>query len=178
MAKERVAQEEEIQKEKEQEQEQEKNKTPEEALQELKENTVPKEDYNKLEKKYNKLFSDVAEGKYAPGIDHTEPTPEEAKKRTEDLIKNLANGKIKGPVERTKALCEIDDYYRETQGKSIFEPSYGAPTKDTEESADNLRDILDQALEAADGSDSVFVAKVNQRLAGPDDPGAGTRRRN
>jgi hypothetical protein len=176
MARERVSQEEENQQE--QEQEQEVTKTPEEALQELKENTVPKEDYNKLEKKYNKLFSDVAGGKYAPGIDNTEPTAEEKKKRTEDLMKNLADGKITGPVERTKALCEIDDYYRETQGKSIFEPSYGAPTKDTEESADNLRDILDQALEKADGSDSVFVAAINQRLAGPDDPGAGQRRRN
>lgn len=147
--------------------------SPEEVLRDLKENSVPKTEYDKLQTKYNKLFRDVAEGRAAQSEEEeSRPTAAEAKKHAEELIKELGNADHMDPCQRAEKLCEIDDYYREYEGKSIFEASKAQTTleaKETADSADNVRRLLDAAIEESEGDGPSFAAFIGRHLNGGED---------
>lgn len=132
--------------------------TPEEVLEDLKQNTVPKEDYDKLVAKYNKLFYDVATGKQIEG------EQEDISQRELDAIKALQKKELHTPLEHIDALLTIDEAERQKGHRSIFLPSEGEPNEATVDSADKVRALLIKARDQSEGSNEVTVAIIGNSL--------------
>lgn len=134
--------------------------SPEEALIHMKETTVPKEEAEKWQKKYNELFTKVATGTFE------EPekvaTEEERKKAYENAIDSFHDAR--GVVAQMERLLTIDNYRREHNERSIFLPTLGEPDDATVASADRVRDFLQDTLEKSNGDDNVFAALVGSNL--------------
>ena len=132
--------------------------TPEEILEDLKRNTVPKEDYEKLVGKYNKLFYDVANGRQIEGEQkdlHTSAL---------EAIKRIQNKELHTPREHIDALLTIDADMRGRGQRSIFLPSEGEPNEATVDSTDRVRALLQKALDQSDGSDEIAAAIIGNSL--------------
>lgn len=134
--------------------------TPEEALIHMKETTVPREEAEKWQKKYNELFTKVATGTFEEP--EKAASEEEKKKAYEDAIDSFHDAR--GVVAQMERLIKIDDYRREHNERSIFLPTMGEPDDATVASADRVRDFIRDTLENANGDDNVFAAMVGSGL--------------
>lgn len=136
--------------------ENEETQTPEEVLADLKANSVPKKDYEALQAKYNNLFRMKANGTFAE--ETYEKTEAEKVKEFNENVMNIKNKKTTGSYEQMKSLVEIDDYYKEKTGKSIFAPSRGDLDDDGVKTCEALHDLLKNCVDISEGSNEVASA--------------------
>lgn len=131
--------------------------TPEEVLQDLQKNSVPKEEAEAWKQKYFKLFRDVANGnRPEPEADH------EAEFNA--AVKAIARKEAHTPLEHIDALLAIDDYETEKGHRSIFLPSQGDVDELTISSAEKVRALLEKARDQSEGSNEVAVAIIGNAL--------------
>lgn len=131
--------------------------TPEEVLQDLQQNSVPKEEAEAWKQKYFKLFRDVASG--------NRPEPEADHKADFDAaVKAIKQKEAHTPLEHIDALLKIDDYVTEQGQRSIFLPSIGDVNEETSRSAERVRALLEKARDQSEGSNEVAIAIIGNAL--------------
>lgn len=131
--------------------------TPEEVLQDLQKNSVPKEEAEAWKQKYFKLFRDVASGQ--------RPEPEADQKAEFDAaVKAIAQKEAHTPLEHIDALLTVDDYETEQGHRSIFLPSQGDIDDSMVRSAEKVRALLEKARDQSEGSNEVAVAIIGNAL--------------
>jgi hypothetical protein len=131
--------------------------TPEEVLQDLQKNSVPKEEAEAWKQKYFKLFRDVASGQ--------RPEPEADHKAEFDAaVKAIAQKEAHTPLEHIDALLTVDDYETEQGHRSIFLPSQGDIDDSMVRSAEKVRALLEKARDQSEGSNEVAVAIIGNAL--------------
>lgn len=136
-----------------------------EIIKQLKQNTVSKDDYNKLLAKNNELMKALAEGTYDPEAKKAqEPTQAELDKMYYDNIRELGNHKYHGNLEAAKRLLQLnDDSIRRGDGM-IGLPTKGTPTQEDVEGVQQSWDLMRYAVEKANGSESVYNAIILDHL--------------
>lgn len=136
-----------------------------EIIKQLKENTVSKEDYNKLLAKNNELMKAFAEGTYDPAAKTPkEPTKEELDKMYLDNVKAIGNHSCKSNLEAAKRLLQLnDDSIRRGDGM-IGLPTKGTPSQEDVEGVERTWELMRFAVEKANGSESVYNAVIGDHL--------------
>lgn len=131
--------------------------TPEEVLQDLQQNSVPKEEAETWKQKYFKLFRDVANGnRPQPEADH------EAEFKA--AVKAISKKEAHTPLEHIDALLAVDDYMTDKGERSIFLPSQGDVDESMIRSAEKVRALLEKARDQSEGSNEVAVAIIGNAL--------------
>lgn len=136
-----------------------------EIIKQLKQNTVSKEDYNKLQARNNELMKALAEGTYDPETKKAhEPTQEELDKMYTDNINALGKHKYRSNLEAAKRLLQLnDDSIRRGDGM-IGLPTKGTPTQEDIEGVEKTWELMRYAVEEANGSESVYNAVIGDHL--------------
>jgi len=131
--------------------------TPEEVLQDLQQNSVPKEEAEAWKQKYFKLFRDVANGnRPQPEADH--------EAEFEAAVKAISKKEAHTPLEHIDALLAVDDYMTDKGERSIFLPSQGDVDESMIRSAERVRALLEKARDQSEGSNEVAVAIIGNAL--------------
>lgn len=133
--------------------------SPEEVL-DIKNNYVPKKDYEALEGNYKKLASSILNGGELPIDPNGEEAPDMAKLRKElyDPNNSLSN------LDYVKKTLQLREAYMEETGKDPFLPTgiNGDPFKNdqeklaAEESAKKVAKVLQEAVDEANGDPETF----------------------
>ena len=131
-------------------------------LQEVKNNSVSKEDYEKLQAKYKQVVKDVINGV---------GTKEEADDTVnlEEIRKNLFTDKVEELSNRDfwKNVLELRHERLEKEGVDIFLPK-GSKTRYTREdyeSAQKVDEIISQMLEDSEENPQLFNVLFNEALS-------------
>lgn len=139
--------------------------TPEEQLLQMQQNSVPKEQFDALQNRFNTFVQNVANRTFvAEGDAPDTPTEEDLLKQYTSDILDIKHHKVKGACEHVERLLRIDDYLTTHGKRSAFEPSNGTLTEECVNSADHVRDVLRDALEKSEGSDEVLMSHIQRRL--------------
>ena len=159
--------------------EQKSDKKPEEqdtvalakALKEARENSVSKEEYDKLLAEKNKLVSEIINGEGAgngqkPALEQQEASIEELREKLYgpkcSELSNLDYWKYTLAL-RDKVIKEGDPDPFLPVGTKI------SPTSEDVEKAKNVADVVQQCIDEADGNSEVFTALLQSRM-NPDSP--------
>lgn len=117
----------------------------------------------KRDQKYSALLKYATEGGKVSTETPHEPTPAEKKQHIEEIAREVRDNKLNS-VEQAKRLIEYDDYVVENGGRTIFTFTDGTPSPVDLESAEKVKNLLQYAIEASDGSPEVFQATVASKL--------------
>lgn len=136
--------------------------TPEEMVEELRATMVPKEELEAMTNKYNNLFKN-----YIQGSKNSEENSAKVDKEAEyiEAIKFLGDkSKPKTNLQHAEALLKIRDYRMEKGEQDIFLAQSGTPSQEDVQSAENVAELMEDAIVFANGSDDVFRAYLNEHL--------------
>jgi hypothetical protein len=129
-----------------------------EALKKMRENTVPKADYEKLKADNKKLLDAFVNGEDLE-------KPEEKKKTEDELLKSIYEAKGSN-MELAQDIVELYDM-KKAQGKNIFVGSRYSNTVEqnaAEADAEEAVQYLRNALEQSDGDPTVFQAMFGSKI--------------
>lgn len=148
---------------KEQEQAQQKEPYAEyiEQINKLKENSVSKEEYQKVQEENRTLLQNLVNGQ--------KPSPEdkpEDKKPLLDLKKEtFMSGKI-NDVDYVQNLLEIRKRVIDEKGYDPFVANGAeiAPTQQDYESAEKVAKVLQECIDSSGGDNAIFVATLQNRM--------------
>lgn len=131
------------------------------AINEMKQNSVSRDKYNKLKEDNRQLLDALINGGQIEV-----PTAEE-KKSAQELVnefRELAGRKKNRPldVEFSEKLLEVRDAFLEETGEDLFLPS--TPTDVDYKNAQDVESFLRTCLEAADGNNDVFEREMSRHL--------------
>lgn len=131
------------------------------AINEMKQNSVSRDKYNKLKEDNRQLLDALINGGQIEV-----PTAEE-KKSAQELVAEfheLAGRKRGRPldVEFSEKLLEVRDAFFEETGEDLFLPSN--PTDTDYKNAQDVEAFFRTCLEAADGNNDVFEREVSRHL--------------
>lgn len=127
-----------------------------EAIKELKNSTVPKEDYNKLREENQKLLKSLVNGET---IEVAAETPVDVNELRKELFS--ADSDLSNLDYATKAV-QLRDAIIAQGGKDPFLP-WGkqiAPTQDDIESAEKVAEALKMCIEYAEGDSEIFTNEL------------------
>lgn len=131
------------------------------AIQELKANSVPREQYAKLKDENSKLLRSLING------ETIEATQASGKSDITQLRKDLYGGESHFTnLEYVSKVLELRDAVIESGGQDPFLP-YGSkvlPDKNDVECANRVAAVLQDCIEYADGDSGVFTAEVQRRM--------------
>lgn len=131
------------------------------AINEMKQNSVSKDKYNKLRDENRQLLDALINGGQIEV-----PTAEEKKSAQEliDEFHQLAGRKKNKPldVEFSEKLLEARDAFLEETGNDLFLPSN--PADVDYKNAQDVESFLRTCLEAADGNNDVFEREMSRHL--------------
>ena len=141
---------------------------PEEMLQKLMRDSVPKAEYDALKKQYNEFFAKVASGQFGGEEGgEKEPTEDEKQQRFYKAIDTIYNRKFKGSVEFMENATIINDYLVAHGERSAFAPSRGDITPEIESRCENFSEALKDALEDANGNDRICSLRFAEQIDTP-----------
>lgn len=141
-----------------------------EAIKEIKENSVAKEDYLKLKEENKQLLKSLVNGETRQ-VEEKEPVDIDA------LRNDLFNKDLSNLDYITKSL-QLRDELIERGEKDPFLP-YGKnilPTDDDIEKAEKVANVLKECVEIANGDSGVFTNELQRRLVDPILPRKNIRR--
>lgn len=129
------------------------------ALQQLRETTVPKETYEKLKEENKQLLQTLVEG---GTIEQTE----EQKESVEDLRKKLfsQDGNLNN-LDYISAVLDLRDALL-TEGKPDTFLPWGkntVPTREEVEQAERVASVFRECVEYADGDNAVFTNELQRK---------------
>lgn len=136
------------------------------ALIEARKNSVPNEEYEKLQKEHKELLESIIEG--GEGNGNGQPKPQEKA----DI--NALREELYGPksselsnLEVAEKTLKLREAVIEQEGYDPFLP-YGAkikPSEDDRQRANNLAKVMQECIDEADGSTDMFTAHLQSKLA-------------
>ena len=141
-----------------------------EAIKEIKENSVAKEEYLKLKEENKQLLKSLVNGETRQ-VEEKEPVDIDA------LRNDLFNKDLSNLDYITKSL-QLRDELIERGEKDPFLP-YGKnilPTDDDIEKAEKVANVLKECVEIANGDSGVFTNELQRRLVDPILPRKNIRR--
>ena len=136
-----------------------------ETIKNLRENTVSKEEYQRVLKDNKQLLETLMSGGQ---VETPKPGKEEIDKSITDLRKQIKTGDNMTNLEFTQAALKLRQQVLERDGKDIF-VSPGkkySPTKDDYEAAQRVADIFQECVDEAEGDPSIFTNAITRRLRG------------
>ena len=142
---------------------------PEEILKQLMRESVPKAEFDALQKQYNEFFAKVASGQFQSeeGGEKKELTKDEKQQRFYKAVDTIYNRKFKGSVEFMENALIIDDYLVSQGERSAFAPSRGDITPDIESRCENFNEAMKDALEDANGNDRICSLRFAEAIDTP-----------
>lgn len=137
-----------------------------ETINEMKKNTVSKEQYAKLQEENKQLLNTIVNGNY-----HEEEDSEKSKEEPVDL-NALREEMFSGNCSNLKYIENALKLREETlknDGIDIFLPhgTHISPTKEDIESVQNVVNCLQHCVEEADGDSSIFTLELQKYLNDP-----------
>lgn len=130
-----------------------------EALKEMKEKSVPKEQFEKLQEENKRLLKSLIDGDTIEGVDTGVPEDtSEIRKRLFSMDNNMTN------LEYVEATLKLRDQLIEEGKPDPFLP-YGhhiAPTNEDIEAANRVAKVLKECIEYADGDSSIFTTELQR----------------
>lgn len=128
-----------------------------EALKEMKENTVSKEQYQKVCEEKKQLLKSLVNGEKIE-------QPEEEKMPLLDLNKKLFTQDLNN-LEFIKTALELRERTLEETGKDIFLPEGKniAPSQEDYQCAEKVASVFQQCVDIADGDSNVFTNELQRR---------------
>lgn len=134
-----------------------------EQVKDLKENSVSKEEYAKLEETNKELMAALIDGKQ---VDTNQPEAEKV-----DIF-----GLVKEMREMDNTSLDIDYCKKALEYRNAVIEQYGdendpfcptqarfTPTSEDKEKAQNVADVMQQCIEEANGNNAVFIALMQER---------------
>jgi len=136
------------------------------ALKEARENSVPKEEYDRLKKENSDLVSQIINGEGGAGNGHTNP-PEDLDGDIKALREKLYGPKCSelSNLEFCEATLELREKIIKRDGIDPFLPR-GANIKPTDQDAQRAQavaDVMKQCIDEADGDSGVFTALLQAK---------------
>lgn len=141
-------------------------------LKKLKDNTVAKDDYEKMKAERDQLIRSIAETGVKPDDAEDKNAPEDVKARRErikelrgELLRSDNNTTNLKFVSNAVELREL--ILKDTDGRDdIFVANNAAytPTGESYEAAERVADVFKQCIEAANGDSGVFTAVLQSRV--------------
>lgn len=129
------------------------------VIQELKENTVSKEMYEKLKADNKKLLDTLVAGGSIEGQEEQKETVEELRKKLFSGDGNLSN------LAYISAVVDLRDALIEAGKPDPFLP-FGhntVPTREEVEQAERVASVFKECIEYADGDSSIFTNELQRR---------------
>lgn len=132
-----------------------------EALSRLKQNSVSKEQYDKVLADNQRMINQFVNGGYDKSIDEVEKTY----RPSQEVAKELFSGNEMTNLEFITKSLELRDSVLHETGKDIFVGSSHdvAPTEEDYQKAQNCADVYRQCIEAADGDPTRFTMELQMR---------------
>lgn len=135
-----------------------------EAINNLKKNSVPKDDYEKLKAENKKLLNSIINGDQLPtDIKSNEPS-------IADLREELYGGEgFKGSdIEGWQKTLQLRKKIIEEDGYDPFVPQgrQATPTASDYEVADRVASVVSDCIEYAQGDNALFISELNRRTTG------------
>ena len=130
---------------------------PVQAINELKQNSVSKEDYNKVVAEKNKYLKALIDGNQVAEVQNKEPVD------IDSLRKELFSGeKDLTNLEYAKKALELRDAIIERDGVDIFvgRGSKLTPTDEDYEAAQRVADGFQQCIDVAQGDSEIFTREL------------------
>lgn len=135
-----------------------------EAIEELKKNSVKKEDYNKVIEENKRLVNMVLNGQHQ---DEAEQKVVHSDAEIDALRKELFGGKELSNLEYCEKALELRDAILEkTKGKTDIFVGRGSnfePTQNDYYRAENTAEIMKECVKFADGDSSTFTSELMKR---------------
>lgn len=129
------------------------------AIKELRDNSIPKEQYNKLKAENSQLLRSLINGEKIEGIDETE-IPDVC-----ELRKQLFSGEAElNNLEYVTKALELRDALIADGKPDPFLP-YGekiAPTNEDIEAANRVSKVLQECVDYADGDSTIFTNELQR----------------
>lgn len=148
-----------------QQDQQDQNQNYIETIKNLKENSVSKEEYQRVLKDNKQLLETLMSGGQ---IETPKPGKEEIDKSINDLRKQIKTRDNMTNLDFTKAALELRQQVLERDGGDIFVApgrKY-SPTKDDYVAAQRVADIFQECVDEADGDPSIFTNAITRRIRG------------
>ena len=137
------------------------------AIEELRENTVPKDKFKKLEEENRLLLSSLIDGKEPPeSVRKAIEKKEDKPKRIEQLRGDLfgPNRRDMSNLESASALVELRNLMIEEYGEDPVMSSMKNPTQEDKKAAEDAFALIESCIEQADGDSAVFTAILQSHM--------------
>lgn len=129
------------------------------AIKELKENSVPKADFDKLKEKNKELLQMVVNGEKLPA----EENPENIEDKKARLRKDLFSENVSlNNLEFVEKSIELRDTILEDEGEDIFLPPNA--TDADKEAVDRVVGIYKDCIEKSNGDSGVFTSLIASKI--------------
>lgn len=130
------------------------------ALKEQKENSVSKEQYERLEKKNSELMKAIIDGSSIGNKSESSEEPVDLNK----LAKDACEGGI-GNLEYAKRSLKFREEYMKQTGKDPFAPNSSDKMTDEDvNKASEVAQLMQQCVDEADGSEAVYNALLAEKI--------------
>ena len=131
-----------------------------EAINSMKENSVPKDDFLKLKEENRKLLNSLAKGEYIhQEVPMNKPDTQALRKELFDREADFSN------LDYISKALELRNAVLEESGVDVFVPS-GAkyvPTEEDYRAAERVADVFQQCIDYANGDSQVFTNELMRR---------------
>lgn len=129
-------------------------------INELKSNSVPRTEFDKIKEENRTLLSNLVNGTYPTA---TEQTPAEEKESLDDLRNRIFNDP-KNDLEYVAGVLEIRDRVMAEGGKDPFVNDNGRyqATEEDWRAGERLAEGLKHCVEVANGSNDVFIQEITR----------------
>lgn len=128
---------------------------PVQAINELKQNSVSKEQYQKVVEEKNKYLKALIDGNQVAEAQPKEPV------NIDELRKSLFGEELNN-LDYAKKALELRDAIIEKEGKDIFvgRGSKLTPTTEDYECAQHVADVFQQCIDVAEGDSEIFTREL------------------
>ena len=128
------------------------------AINNLRQNSVPRTDYDKLKAENQQLLDSLVNG--------TEiEVPEEEKRPLADLRKELfAKDADFSNLEYAERVLELRDRVLEEEGVDVFVAQNTEDPQGAKESAERVANTLRECIQRANGNSNIFTAELQNRI--------------
>lgn len=135
-----------------------------EALKQMKQNTVSKDEYEALKQKNKELLQSLVDGnsQFKESEQPKKPVDIEAKRK--ELFTDFGR---KTDLENAKNILELRNAILDQKGIDVFLPTHEGKFKLTEydiKRSQEIADYIQSAIDYADGDSSLFIQELNRNM--------------
>ena len=149
----------------EQSQQQDPNQNYIETIQQLRNNTVAKEDYERLQKENKQLLETIVSGGRQ---EETKPTKDDLTKSINELRKQFKSGETMTNLEFAKAALKMRQQVLERDKRDIFVAPGSKYTPDQADyaAAQRVADVFQDCIDVSEDDPEIFTRELMRRTAG------------